>query len=96
MPNILNINISGSNTNIITYGKTVHEEFDIEKGENEVIILIPGNPGFVEFYENFGEILYENTKTPIWIISKLILYYYIAFLHIQFQFSIELFVLFRN
>lgn len=64
------INIKGSLTYVITYGKWIDETFDIANGDNEVIILIPGNPGFAEFYQTFAKRLYENTKIPVWVISK--------------------------
>lgn len=64
------VNIKGDHTYIITYGKWIDDQFDVENGDNEVIILIPGNPGFAEFYQTFAQKLYENTKTPVWVISN--------------------------
>lgn len=63
------VNIKGSHTYIATYGKWIDDEWNVENGENEVIVLIPGNPGFAEFYLSFAQKLHENTKIPVWILS---------------------------
>lgn len=46
---------------------------DIEKNPEakpkDLILLVPGNPGVVEFYDSFLDRLHEKTKKCIWIVS---------------------------
>ena len=34
-----------------------------------VFVIIPGNPGCIQFYEKFAEVLHLNTKLPVWGVS---------------------------
>ncbi|KAL0278889.1 UNVERIFIED_CONTAM: hypothetical protein PYX00_000571 [Menopon gallinae] len=46
---------------------------DIEKNPEakpkDLILLVPGNPGVVSFYDSFLERLHEKTKKCVWIVS---------------------------
>ncbi|EEB13331.1 conserved hypothetical protein [Pediculus humanus corporis] len=44
-------------------------EAKLQEKPNELILVIPGNPGVTKFYEKFLNHLYELTKKPIWIMS---------------------------
>lgn len=55
-------------TKVTTWGKWVEESFDSEK-EKDLIICIPGNPGFTQFYYRFLETLHQQLGWPIWIVS---------------------------
>ena len=54
-------NIDGFSTVIATT-----KNFEEEMGKTKaVIVLVPGNPGLIEFYEVFMEKLHELRKLPI-------------------------------
>lgn len=58
-------------THIITYGRWL-EDSDASSTHSEAIILvIPGNPGIIDYYDEFMESLYKSLdcKVPVWGIS---------------------------
>ncbi len=52
-------------TKILTWGDGVEE---LKCGQN-LVVLIPGNPGISDFYEQFLAQLHENLRMPVWMIS---------------------------
>lgn len=63
------ITINTIPTHVMTWGKWVEETFKPE--ENELILLIPGNPGLLGFYTHFLRTLHEQLQSsiPIWAIG---------------------------
>lgn len=57
-------------THILTYGKWITDEFNDEI-QNELILVIPGNPGYPFLYRKFCETIYEEFqgRTSIWVIG---------------------------
>lgn len=49
-------------TRFLTCGKWVE---DLENEQN-LVFIIPGNPGVAEFYIQFVNELHENLKMPVW------------------------------
>lgn len=58
-------------THIITWGPWIEESFD----SKEVVLLITGNPGLVEYYTHFLATVHEKlgADIPVWVISKYII-----------------------
>lgn len=56
-------------TLVMTEGKWIEDNFGDD--EKEVFILIPGNPGFADFYTTFIKHLHEATNIPVWTFSKI-------------------------
>ncbi|KAK7573811.1 hypothetical protein V9T40_011002 [Parthenolecanium corni] len=54
-------------TRFITWGAWID---DLKDGEN-LILLIPGNPGLVDFYREFLKELHEKLQIPVWAVSHL-------------------------
>lgn len=54
-------------TRFITWGAWID---DLKDGEN-LILLIPGNPGLVDFYCEFLKELHEKLQIPVWAVSHL-------------------------
>lgn len=59
------IEINGVKTKVITFGNVVTED----GAAQDVIIMIPGNPGITRFYTMFLQTIYEQVQVPIWIIG---------------------------
>lgn len=60
------LEINGVRTPVLTYGKWVEEDFeDIQ----DLIVVIPGNPGHTGFYRTFMETLHEQTGFPVWMVG---------------------------
>lgn len=57
-------------THILTYGKWITDEFDSEN-QNELIVVIPGNPGYPFLYRKFCETIYEEFegRMSIWVLG---------------------------
>ncbi|KAL3272547.1 hypothetical protein HHI36_014019 [Cryptolaemus montrouzieri] len=60
------VNINNLPTRVITYGRWITDEPD--KNE-EIILIIPGNPGITDFYKVFMEMLYEKLRCPVWVVG---------------------------
>lgn len=52
-------------TRILTWGTWVE---DLKDDEN-LVFVITGNPGVVDFYEQFLEELHKNLKMPVWAVG---------------------------
>lgn len=59
------VEINGVKTKMITFGNVVTEDRVAE----DMIIMIPGNPGVTRFYTMFLQTIYEQVHIPIWIIG---------------------------
>lgn len=61
------VNVKGVPTHIFTWGQWIEDEFD----QNEVILMITGNPGTPGFYTSFCSTLYDelDKKIPIFLIG---------------------------
>lgn len=58
-------------THIVTYGKWITDQFDEKNGEDELILIIPGNPGYPFLYKKFCETIYEELqgRAAIWVVG---------------------------
>lgn len=52
-------------TKILTFGSVVREDGPAE----DMILMIPGNPGITRFYAMFLQTIYEQLHIPIWVIG---------------------------
>lgn len=60
------VEVNGVRTKVLTWGRWIEES----KGDtDEIILLIPGNPGVVGFYTKFAQTLYEKTNIPVWCVG---------------------------
>ncbi|XP_066145633.1 lipid droplet-associated hydrolase [Euwallacea fornicatus] len=57
------VDINGIMTKVVTFGRWIEES---PGNTNEIIILLPGNPGVNSFYNEFAKALYEKTEIPVW------------------------------
>ncbi|XP_022910348.1 lipid droplet-associated hydrolase-like [Onthophagus taurus] len=60
------LSINNVPTRILTWGKTLLDDFD---ETDELIVVISGNPGITEFYIEFLDQLHAKTNASIWILS---------------------------
>lgn len=61
------IDVNGVKTKVVTWGKDLDE---LKKcGEEDLIVVIPGNPGITRFYTMFLQTVYEQVPYPIVIIG---------------------------
>lgn len=65
------IKINDILTHVITWGKSLDDKFS--NNENELIILLPGNPGILSYYTSFCSQLRDTIgyNIPIWSIGKI-------------------------
>lgn len=63
------VDVLGLPTKVLTWGKGLTEPF--RSDETELVILVPGNPGLVEFYEEFLESIWEDfdRNIPVWTVG---------------------------
>lgn len=61
------LDINGTKTNVLTYGRWVEDKSTSE--DEHIILIIPGNPGITGFYKIFTLALHNYTKYPVWILS---------------------------
>lgn len=59
------VEVNGVKTKIMTFGNVVREDGVAE----DMIVMIPGNPGITRFYTMFLQTIYERLHVPIWIIG---------------------------
>lgn len=59
------VEVNGVRTKILTFGNVMREDGPAE----DVIIMIPGNPGITRFYTMFVKTIYEQVHIPIWVIG---------------------------
>jgi hypothetical protein len=57
-------------THVITIGKWITDKFDEDK-THEIILIIPGNPGYPYLYKTFCQTIYDELQSQlsIWIIG---------------------------
>lgn len=55
-------------TKILTWGKWIEESFR-DNERKEVVIVMTGNPGIVDYYELFCETIHSKTGLPVWCIG---------------------------
>ncbi|CAG9773597.1 unnamed protein product [Ceutorhynchus assimilis] len=60
------VEVNGVPTKVTTWGRWIEES---QGNTNEIIILIPGNPGVTGFYKKFAKTLYERTEIPVWCVG---------------------------
>nr|XP_023023590.1 lipid droplet-associated hydrolase [Leptinotarsa decemlineata] len=60
------LEINGVRTKITTFGRWVEEN---SKNCEDIVILIPGNPGVVGFYDEFAKTIHKNLRFPVWCIG---------------------------
>ncbi|XP_076349705.1 lipid droplet associated hydrolase sturkopf isoform X1 [Tachypleus tridentatus] len=65
------VTVNGVPTSVLTCGRWLDEPLPEDDSKQILIILIPGNPGAIEHYEEFMCALYEGLQraVPIWGIS---------------------------
>jgi len=56
-------NVFGYSTVVASIG--FDDELQVVDGTKNIIVLIPGNPGLIEFYQVFMKRLYELKSIPI-------------------------------
>ena len=61
------LDVNGVRTNVLTYGKWVEEA--ASEQPQDLILVIPGNPGVTGFYKMFMHTLHEKTGFPVWIVG---------------------------
>lgn len=61
------LELNGVRTSIQTWGRWVEESSP--DNNNEIIVIIPGNPGVTGFYTTFGKALHEKTNLPVWCVG---------------------------
>ncbi|XP_050308849.1 lipid droplet-associated hydrolase [Anthonomus grandis grandis] len=61
------VEVNGVPTKIDTWGRDLNETPKTES--NELIVIIPGNPGVTGFYSHFAKSLYDRTKIPVWCVG---------------------------
>lgn len=63
------VDVRGLPTKVLTWGKGLGEPFG--ENETEVVILVPGNPGLVEFYKEFLELIWIDfgRRIPVWTVG---------------------------
>lgn len=76
------IDLNGIPTHIMTWGERINDGsfnnvidskiISYEKKKNVIIIVIPGNPGILGFYESFCTMVHDyiEREIPIWIIGR--------------------------
>lgn len=75
------IDINGIPTHIMTWGQRIDGSFNnvdntnvnkVKRVKKEIIIMIPGNPGILGFYESFCTMVHDYIERaiPIWIIGN--------------------------
>lgn len=55
-------------TKILTWGKWIEESFRNDE-RKEVVIVMTGNPGIVDYYELFCKTIHSKTGLPVWCIG---------------------------
>lgn len=60
------IELNSVPTKISTLGKAIGDTFEV--GEN-LVIIIPGNPGINSFYDKFAKRIHEKLKCSVWCIG---------------------------
>ncbi|XP_066258444.1 lipid droplet-associated hydrolase [Euwallacea similis] len=60
------VDVNGIMTKVTTFGRWIEES---PGNTNEIVILLPGNPGINSFYKEFAKTLYEKTEIPVWCLS---------------------------
>ncbi|XP_057654011.1 lipid droplet-associated hydrolase isoform X2 [Diorhabda carinulata] len=60
------IELNSVPTKISTIGKTIGDAFEV--GEN-LVIIIPGNPGINSFYDKFAKRIHEKLKCSVWCVG---------------------------
>lgn len=61
-------NIGGVKTKVVTWGIGL-EELQKKSSVEDIVVMIPGNPGVTRFYTMFLQTIYEQLKWPIVIIG---------------------------
>lgn len=61
------VDINSVPTHVMTWGQRVEDKFD-EKIE-EIVLLIPGNPGMCGFYTTFCSTLHKEVEIPVWVVG---------------------------
>lgn len=59
------VEISGVRTKVTTWGRSLTEA---RPGE-DLVLLIPGNPGVTRFYNMFLQTIYERVRVPVWAVG---------------------------
>lgn len=56
---------------IFCYGEVTPSQIvkSPETKPEKLVLIIPGNPGIVEFYGEFGARIHEKTRLPVWIVG---------------------------
>ncbi|KAL6425525.1 hypothetical protein ACFW04_009585 [Cataglyphis niger] len=64
------INCNQVQTQVITEGRWIEED-SLPQSSKHIVLVIPGNPGVPQFYEEFIKTLYSRLTldTPVWIIG---------------------------
>ncbi|CAH0563452.1 unnamed protein product [Brassicogethes aeneus] len=60
------VNINGIRTKITTFGPWIEES--IKPNEN-IVVVIPGNPGINSFYDVFSRKIHEKLGYPVWVVG---------------------------
>lgn len=61
------LEVNGVRTCVETYGRWVEESPSSDN--DEIVIIIPGNPGLPGFYHTFGQSLHEKLNLPVWVVG---------------------------
>lgn len=59
------VEVGGVKTKILTWGRTLTDSSDV----NDLLLVIPGNPGVTRFYTMFLQTIHERTGIPVWIVG---------------------------
>ncbi|CAH2006808.1 unnamed protein product [Acanthoscelides obtectus] len=60
------LDINGVGTRVSTYGKWIEESVECNE---DIVIIIPGNPGITGFYDKFAKLLHESLGYSVWCIG---------------------------
>nr|CAH7755726.1 unnamed protein product [Callosobruchus chinensis] len=60
------LDIGGVRTKVSTYGKWIEESVECNE---DIVIIIPGNPGITGFYDKFAKLLHESLGYSVWCIG---------------------------
>ncbi|XP_018563479.1 lipid droplet-associated hydrolase [Anoplophora glabripennis] len=57
------LNLNGVRTKVSTWGRWVEES---SEGQDDIVLIITGNPGINGFYNNFAKTIHEKLGYPVW------------------------------